>query len=95
MTIDERQRFNLYERARDVLGQPEADTMMALLPPVGWADVATKQDLNALSEVLHAEIHAEIGGLRGEIHNVARQTLLVTMLGNSMLAAVIFGIARL
>lgn len=27
------------------MGSDGADTLMALLPPVGWADVATKRDL--------------------------------------------------
>ncbi len=45
MAIDERNRLQLAEAAKRVLGDDEGITLMELLPPVGWADVATKQDL--------------------------------------------------
>jgi hypothetical protein len=48
VTIDERTRHQLYLRLEAVLGSEEATTLMEHLPPVGWADVATKTDLHAL-----------------------------------------------
>jgi hypothetical protein len=45
MAIDERSRKSLYDKLEATLGSDSADTVMELLPPVGWADVATKQDL--------------------------------------------------
>ena len=48
--ITESTRFALQQRAREVLGEQEGDTLMAHLPPVGWADVATKQDIASLRE---------------------------------------------
>ena len=47
MSIDERQRHELYEGLVEALGPERADTLMGLVPPVGWADVATKHDLQA------------------------------------------------
>ena len=32
-----------------------ADTLMDLLPPVGWADVATRHDVAHLETVMHAK----------------------------------------
>jgi hypothetical protein len=43
--IDERQRHELYRGVEELLGTERADTLMSLLPPVGWADVATKDDI--------------------------------------------------
>ena len=48
MTVDERSRLQLAEALKRALGAEEGITLMELLPPVGWADVATKQDLRFL-----------------------------------------------
>lgn len=45
MAIDERSRHELYRRLEETLGPEAATTLMEHLPPVGWADVATKRDL--------------------------------------------------
>lgn len=50
MVIDEHSRHQLHNRLEDVLGADAAGTLMAHLPPVGWADVATKHDLGGLEE---------------------------------------------
>ncbi|MGZ4707100.1 MAG: hypothetical protein ACXWCM_19730 [Acidimicrobiales bacterium] len=52
MTIDERARHELFITAERSLGHDQSETLMELLPPVGWADVATKADLVALEERL-------------------------------------------
>ena len=46
MVIDERARHVLHKRLEEILGPEEAATLMEHLPPVGWADVATKRDLD-------------------------------------------------
>ena len=48
MAISESDRHELYQTLERVLGKEASDAMMSLLPPVGWADVATKRDLEAL-----------------------------------------------
>jgi hypothetical protein len=40
-------RHHLYTRLKEVLGEEDARALMEHLPPVGWADVATKRDLDA------------------------------------------------
>ena len=50
MAVDERTRHEMYSGLEEKLGPHVADALMAHLPPVGWADVATKQDLAALAQ---------------------------------------------
>ena len=50
MVVDERSRHELYRRLQEVLGPEAATTLIEHLPPVGWADVATKHDLAGLEQ---------------------------------------------
>src|SRR5947207_132163 len=52
MVLDARSRHQLYLRLEEVLGPEAATTLMEHLPPVGWADVALKRDLDALEHRL-------------------------------------------
>jgi hypothetical protein len=78
----------MYSRLEAVLGHEEATVLMEHLPPVGWADVATKRDLDLLD-----------ARLRGEMTRVESRiirTLFVAILGsNATLAGLAFGAARL
>jgi hypothetical protein len=89
MTFNDRTRNQLHQ----VLGADEAATLMAHLPPVGWADGATKRDLDhAVAELrgeLHTgladvrtELHREIGAFRGQL-----QTLFLGLVGLQLSAA--------
>ena len=68
MVLDERFRHQLYLRLEQVLGPDAATTLMEHLPPVGWADVATKRDLAALDQRLAQRFEAleKRVGLRSE-----------------------------
>ena len=46
MATEERARHELYQRLESTLGEEATSTLMSYLPPVGWADVATKRDLD-------------------------------------------------
>lgn len=58
MAVSERSRHALYEAARSRLGDDAAETLMELLPPVGWADVATKHDLLELERRIDLRFEA-------------------------------------
>ena len=63
MAIDERSRLELAAAARRALGEDAGVTLMEMLPPVGWGDVATKRDLDHLHLQMTADIQAAINSL--------------------------------
>lgn len=67
MAINEETRYQLYQRLEHALGHEEATTLMEHLPPVGWADVATKHDLEAAVTLLRAEMATFGSELRSEM----------------------------
>lgn len=56
MDHSELRRARLRQRLVEVLGEEEADTLMAERPPVDWSQLASKADL----EHLRAELTGEI-----------------------------------
>ena len=94
MAIDERARHELFVRLEQVLGTQEAATLMEHLPPVGWADVATKRDLEQLLAQIRAEQATALGALERHL-----TTVLVTTVSGSMVtvtvAALAFAAAKL
>lgn len=71
MAITEESRFQLHQRLNDVLGEEHATTLMEHLPPIGWADVATKRDLDQLSVLLRQEMQSEFALVRSEMRTEA------------------------
>jgi len=78
MALDERARRELFLRLEQALGPESAEALMEMLPPVGWADVATKRDLDALEERMNlrfdlvdqrfeASEHKLMAAFRGEL----------------------------
>ena len=55
MPVTERQRHDLHAALSEQLGADVADTLMDLLPPVGWADVAIRHDVAHLETVMEAK----------------------------------------
>jgi hypothetical protein len=59
MAISEASRHEMHRKLEEVLGAQVANTVMEHLPPVGWADVATKRDLDALSVLFETKLDAQ------------------------------------
>ena len=80
MAIDPKQRRELRKRAEEVFGADEAETLMELLPPIGWADFATKQDLETLREATARDIEICRLAMEARLERGLREQL-VTFLG--------------
>jgi hypothetical protein len=56
MSITDESRYHLHQRLEAVLGPQEATVLMEHLPPVGWADVATRRDLDHVASQIRLEL---------------------------------------
>ncbi len=85
MSIDERTRHRLFVKLEAVLGPDDATTLMEWglmehLPPVGWADVATKSDLVLLRRDLEVVEHRMMQRIEERL-NAQQRALFYSTLG--------------
>jgi len=73
MAVDERSRHELYRRLEEVLGADAASTLIEHLPPVGWADVATKNDLAGLEQRMDLRFARLDERLEGRFNAIAER----------------------
>lgn len=64
MSVSEDRRIAVLEAATHHWGRDVAVTLMEMLPPSGWGDVATRQQVDALRD----EMHREFAVVRAEMH---------------------------
>ena len=67
MAMTETQRTTLYSQLTDAIGQDAARTLMEQLPPSGWDQVATKDDVKASERLLQRELKASERLLQREL----------------------------
>ncbi|MEX2627616.1 MAG: hypothetical protein WD225_12085 [Ilumatobacteraceae bacterium] len=67
MSVTEAQRHRLYESLKAAIGVEEADIMMSLVPPTGWGDVVSKDDLRADFAIFRSEVNADFAAFRAEV----------------------------
>jgi len=99
MAIDERARHQLYLRLEEQLGAEAASTLMEHLPPTGWADVATKRDLDNLRALTTSDIQRMGDQLRAELYRAMVEQTRTVVFANIAtalaVASVAFAAARL
>ena len=64
--VSDQERRDLFEALNLSLGEGPATTLMELLPPVGWADVARQSDVAAVRGEI-AQFRGEMAGLGSEL----------------------------
>lgn len=77
------------------MGPDRAETMMNLLQPAGWSDIATGSELTGL----RSEMHAGFAEVRSEMHAAHSELLVKLFFGmvasNATLVALVFAAVRL
>ena len=84
MGIDERHRIALHEAAKQTWGPEVAVTLMEMLPANGWADMATKSDLDRFATKSDLEQFAT----KSDVASLGRELRAeMTVLGANLLAS--------
>ncbi|HWH34600.1 MAG TPA: hypothetical protein VNT56_04700, partial [Acidimicrobiales bacterium] len=68
--VSELDRRTLFTALETSLGRQAAITMMTLLPPVDWDDIARRSDIETMATMLRGEMESlrgEMDSLRGEL----------------------------
>jgi hypothetical protein len=87
MAVDEqRLRRSLHDRLEASLGADEAALLMEYLPPVGWADVATRRDLDSFRTEIRTELRADIADLKSTLLMWLVPTIIGSITGSVGLA---------
>ena len=106
MSITEASRFQLRTAIGQILSEEAADTLMELLPPVGWADVATKSDIQHLrdemqhlrdelkGDMLNLQLTIEVN-VRKLIHEQTKWLITTMIAMNAVTVAVAVALSKL
>ena len=99
MTVDERGRLQLAEAAKRAFGDDAGITLMELLPAVGWADVATKRDLDHCFDGIEGRIdridarmerlESRMDRLESKVDDIAREIRAQTWKLMTLMVAVV------
>ena len=91
MTITDEARNRLYNTLREKLGAEDATTMMELLPPVGWADVARQRDLDRLEREInrHFDDLPRLFATKDDLRAQTNRYIGWMLVGNATLVAAV------
>jgi hypothetical protein len=95
MATSEDERHELYLGLEEVLGRKRASTLMAHLPPVGWADVATKTDLALLDARIEAREQRMLAEIRREITRAVQTMVISFVMAHIATAGLVLAAVRL
>ncbi|MEQ9164163.1 MAG: hypothetical protein RLN74_15720 [Ilumatobacter fluminis] len=100
--VDQRaERPESYELIKAATSDRVANNVMSMLPPVGWADVATKSDLDSVRTEMRSEfsavrsdVRALEANLRTEMHRSIRAQTWALVAWTTGLAGLIVALGR-
>jgi hypothetical protein len=85
--VSDHDRDDLYVAVVESLGAGAADTLMELLPPVGWTDVARQSD--------NAELRGEMAQLRAHVDGQLPKLISANVASMVGIAGLVFAVARI
>ncbi len=94
MAITEESRHHLYRTLESTLGREDATVLMEHLPPIGWADVATKTDLGHLETVMSKDLAALALAMRADIGENFNRLLFQLLAAQAAFTTVVLLISR-
>jgi hypothetical protein len=74
VAVDERARHELHTRLEEAIGPEAAETLMELVPPVGWADVATKRDVDSVAVATKRDLDSLAATTKRDLDSLAATT---------------------
>jgi hypothetical protein len=92
--VSDHDRDDLYVAVVESLGAGAADTLMELLPPVGWTDVARKSDIAELRGEM-AELRGEMAQLRAHVDGQLPKLISANVASMVGIAGLVFAVARI
>ena len=91
MAVTESAKHDVYTYFEEAMGKERATTLMAMVSPTGWADVATKQDLVLLRTELKGEMH----NLSATFHRALWTHTITTVTAGGVLMGIAVALAQL
>ena len=88
VSVSESQRHQVVQWFEEAMGPERAAVIMEMLPPVGWADLATKDDVRVLGVELRGEL--QLGFAKQQ-----RSFFLSVLASNATVAGVVLAAAQL
>ena len=83
--LDERERHDLHTWAVEAMGEKRADIFMRSLPPRGWDDLVTKDDLQRATTDLRAELLTAMHRESNKLLIALIASMLAATLGQEMI----------
>ena len=92
MSVTEAQRHQLFEAAKAVFGEANAETFMNLQPTVDLNEVATKNDLRELRADFRSELRLVMAEQKADFRSELHQTIWISQAAFAAFLSAVFTI---